>query len=180
MRTARFWAIPLAAVLWLAAAVLLWRTAVPADLELPELNAREVFGARQIDRSGEYERGLRLFWLGALLAELAVLALAVVLARRRRGGILAGMAIGAATLAAVWLVRLPFVLGAHWWRRRYGISRADYATILVDPWLERIGMLVAACAAIGLLMVLARRLSERWWLVGGPAFAALTALFLLF
>jgi STE24 endopeptidase len=178
-RTARFWAIPLAAVLWAAAAVLLWRTAVPADLELPELDAREVFGARHMERSGEYERGLRLFWLGALLAELAVLALAVVLARRRRGGILAGIAIGAATLAAVWLVRLPFVLGAHWWRRRYGISRADYATILVDPWLERIGTLVAACAAIGLLMLLARRLGERWWLVGGPAFATIAALFLL-
>lgn len=179
MRTARFWAIPLAAALWLAAAVLLWRTSVPADLELPELGAREVFGARHVERSGEYERGLRLFWLGALLAELAVLALAVVLARRRRGGILAGIAIGAATLVAVWLVRLPFVLGAHWWRRRYGISRADYATILIDPWLERIGTLVAACAAIGLVMVLARRLGERWWLVGGPAFAALAALFLL-
>jgi STE24 endopeptidase len=179
MRTARFWAIPLAAVLWLAAAVLLWRTTVPTDLELPELDAQEVFGARHVERSGVYERGLRLFWLGALLAELAVLALAVILARRRRGGILAGIAIGAATLAAVWLVRLPFVLGAHWWRRRYGISRADYATILVDPWLERIGTLVVACAAIGLLMVLARRLGERWWLVGGPAFAALAALFLL-
>ena len=159
--------------------MLLWRTSVPADLELPELDAREVFGARHVERSGEYERGLRLFWLGALLAELAVLALAVALARRRRGGILAGIAIGAATLVAVWLVRLPFVLGAHWWRRRYGISRADYATILIDPWLERIGTLVAACAAIGLVMVLARRLGERWWLVGGPAFAALAAFFLL-
>jgi STE24 endopeptidase len=179
MRTARFWAIPLAAVLWLAAAVLLWRTSVPANLEPPELDAREVFGARHVERSGEYERGLRLFWLGALLAELALLGLAVVLARRRLGGILAGIAIGAATLVAVWLVRLPFVLGAHWWRRRYGISRADYATILVDPWLERIGTLIAACAAIGLVMVLARRLGERWWLVGGPAFATLAALFLL-
>lgn len=179
MRTTRFWVIPLAAVLWLAAAVLLWRTSVPADLELPELDAREVFGARHVERSGEYEGGLRLFWLGALLAELAVLALAVVLARRRRGGILAGIAIGAATLVGVWLVRLPFVLGAHWWRRRYGISGADYATILLDPWLERIGTLVAAGAAIGLVMVLARRLGERWWVVGGPAFAAFGALFLL-
>ena len=87
--------------------------------------------------------------------------------------------LGAATLVAVWLARLPLVLLAHWWRRRYGISRADYGTILVDPWLERLGALAAACAAIALAMVLARRLGDRWWLAGGPAFAALGAAFLL-
>ena len=165
--------------MWLATAALLWRTSVPADLNLPELDPGQVFGAAQVERSGGFERGLRVFWLGALLAELAALAGAVVLTRRRRGGILAGIALAASTLVAVWLVRLPFVLGAHWWRRRYGISRADYTTILVDPWLERVGTLVAACAAIGLLMVAARRLGQEWWLVGGPAFAAVAALFRL-
>jgi STE24 endopeptidase len=181
-RTARFWAILVAAALWLAAAVLLWRTAVPTDLELSQLDAREVFGERQVERSGEYERGVRLFLLGALAAELATLALAVWLAPRwrwRRQAILGGIALGAATLVAVWLARLPFVLGAHWWRRRYGISRADYGTILLDPWLERLGTLAVACVAIGLLMLLARRLGRRWWLVGGPAFALFAALFLL-
>lgn len=178
-RTARFWAIALAAGLWLAAAALLWRTSVP-DLTLPDLEARDVFGQREIERSSEYERGLRLFWLGAVLSALATLALATWLARRSRArGILGGIVLGAATLAAVWLARLPFVLGAHWWRRRFGISRADYATILVDPWLERLGTLVAACAAIALVMILARAVGERWWLVGGPAFAALAALYLL-
>jgi STE24 endopeptidase len=109
-----------------------------------------------------------------------MLALAVWLAPRARGrGILAGLSLGAATLVAVWLVRLPFVLTAHWWRRRYGISRSDYGTILVDPWLERLGALAVACAAIALAMVLARRLGERWWLAGGPAFAVFAAVFLL-
>jgi STE24 endopeptidase len=99
--------------------------------------------------------------------------------RVRVRGILGGVALGATTLVAVWLARLPVVLTAHWWRRRYGISRSDYGTILVDPWLERLGVLAAACAAIALVMVLARRLGDRWWLVGGPAFAALGAAFLL-
>lgn len=178
-RTTRFWAIVAGIGLWLAAAWLLWRTSVPS-LDLTELDAREVFGDRQVERSERYERGLRLLWLGATAVELIVLWLAVLIAPRVRArGVLGAVAVGAATLVAVWLASLPFVLGAHWWRRRYGISRADYGTILVDPWLERIGALAAACVAIALFVLLARRLGERWWLVGGPAFAAFGAAFLL-
>ncbi len=165
--------------MWLAAGWLLWRTSVPA-LDLPDVDAREVFGARHVERSERYERGLRLFWLGATAIQLVVLVLAVWLAPRVRArGVLGAVALGAATLVAVWLARLPFVLGAQWWRRRYGISRADYGTILVDPWLERLGALAAACVAIALVVLLARRLGERWWLVGGPAFAVFGAAFLL-
>jgi STE24 endopeptidase len=179
-RTPRFWAIALAAGLWLVSAWFLWHTSVPTNLELPEVDAGEIFGSRHVERSAAYERGLRLFWLGAVAAELALLGLAAWLALRSRArGILGGVVLGAATLVGVWLIRLPFVLGAHWWRRRYGISRSDYGTILVDPWLERLGTLVVACAAIALVMVLARRLGERWWLAGGPAFAVLAALFLV-
>jgi STE24 endopeptidase len=178
-RTKGFWAIVAAAGLWLVAAVLLWRTSVPS-LDPPELDARDVFGARQVERSERYERGLRLFWLGATVVELVVLTLAVLVAPRVRArGVLGGVALGAATLVAAWLAVLPLVLGAHWWRRRYGISRADYGTILVDPWLERLGTLAAACVAIALFVLLARRLGDRWWLVGGPAFAAFGAAFLL-
>jgi STE24 endopeptidase len=179
-RTARFWAIAAAVGLWLAAAALLWRTSVPGDLRLPDLEARNLFDSAYLERSERYERGLRLFWLGALVVELAILGLAVWLAPKAKArGILGGVLLGGATLVAVWFVRLPFVLGAHWWRRRYGVSRADFETILVDPWLERLGTLAVACAAIALMMVLARRLGRRWWLAGGPAFAALAAVFLL-
>jgi STE24 endopeptidase len=178
-RTRRFWAIAVGAGLWLAAAWLLWRTSVPA-LDLPHVEARGVFGDRQLERSARYERGLRLLWLGATLMQLVVFVLAVVLAPRLRlRGVPGAVAIGALTLAAVWLAQLPFVLAAQWWRRRYGISRADYGTVLVDPWLERLGALAAACAAIALVVLLARWLGDRWWLVGGPAFAAFGAAFLL-
>jgi STE24 endopeptidase len=178
-RTARFWAILVAAGLWLAAAWLLWRTSVPA-LERPEVDPGAVFGERQLERSERYARGLRLFWLGATLTQLVVLLLAVRFAPRGRGrGVLGAVGLGALTLVTVWLASLPFLLGAHWWRRRYGISRADYGTILVDPWLERIGTLAAACVGIALVVWLAGRLGERWWLVGGPAFAAFGAAFLL-
>lgn len=165
--------------LWLATAWLLWRTSVPA-LDRSDVDPSAVFGERLQERSERYARGLRLFWLGATATGLLVLVLAVRLAPRARvRGVLGGVALGALTLAAVWVAQLPFALGAHWWRRRYGISRADYSTILLDPWLARIGTLAAACAAIGLVVWLARRLGERWWLVGGPAFAAFAAAFLL-
>jgi len=144
------------------------------------VDAPAVLAGPELERSERYGRGLRLLWLGATLAQLVVLGVATWLAPRTRvRGILGGMALGAATLVAVWLVRLPFVLGAQWWRRRYGVSRADYATILSDPWLERLGSLAVACAAIALVMVLARRLGDRWWLAGGPAFAVVGAAFLL-
>jgi STE24 endopeptidase len=178
-RTARFWAIAAGFGLWLAAAILLLRTSVP-ELHLPHVEASDVLGPPELERSERYGRGLRLLWLGAALAQLVVLGLAVWLAPRSRvRGILGGVALGAATLVAVWLARLPFVLAAQWWRRRYGTSRADYGTILVDPWLERLGSLAVACAAIALVMVLARRLGDRWWIAGGPVFAAVGAAFLL-
>jgi STE24 endopeptidase len=179
-RTKRLWVIAAAAVLWVVAALLLWRTAVPFGLELPHVPARDVLAPAQLERSERFQRGLRLFWIGATVAGLLALVAAVLLTRRmRRRGIVEGVALGGATLVAVWLVQLPFVLGAHWWRRRYGISRADYGIILVDPWLEWLGGLAAACAAIAVVMLLARRLGDRWWLVGGPAFALLASAFLL-
>jgi STE24 endopeptidase len=179
-RTTRFWAILAGIGLWVVAAVLLWRTSVPTNLRLPHVDAREVLGPPTLERSERYQRGLRLLWLGSVAVELAALGLIVWLSRRVwLRGIMAGVALGAVTLVAVWLAGLPFVLAAHWWRRRYGISRSDYATILVDPWLERVGMLAVACVAIAFVMLLARRLGAHWWLAGGPAFAAFGAAFLL-
>ncbi|HEX7256300.1 MAG TPA: M48 family metalloprotease [Gaiellaceae bacterium] len=168
-----------AAAGWVAAAALLWRTEVP-DLSLPDVDPASVFPPEYLDRSERYHRFHRVNWVLATVVQLLVLYGCVRLSPRFGArGIRGGVALGAATLVAVWLAGLPFVLAAHWWRRRYDVSDADYATILVDPWLERIGGLVAAAAAIALLMLLARRLGERWWLVGGPAFAAVGAAFLL-
>ncbi len=139
-----------------------------------------MFTDEYLERSDRYARFNRVNWLLATLVQLAVLVVCVRLAPRfRPRGIPGGVALGLGTLVAVWLAGLPFVLAGHWWRRRYDVSDADYATILVDPWLERIGGLVVAGVALALLMLLARRLGDRWWLVGGPAFAVVGAAFLL-
>jgi STE24 endopeptidase len=179
IRTARFWGIALGAGLWLAVAAFLWRTDVP-DLVVPEVDPRAVFGERHVERSARYERFLRGNWLAATVVELAVLvAVALLAPRLRLRRLVHGVAVAAATFAVLFVAALPFGLAAHWWRRRYGVSAADYSTILLDPWLERIGSLVAACGAVALFMLLARRLGERWWLVGGPAFALVAAALLL-
>ena len=164
---------------WLAAAALLWQTVVP-DLDLVRIDPAQVFSAEYLERSARYERFHRINWALATLVQVVVLIAAARLAPRFRvRGIRGGVVLGAGTLVAVWVARLPFVLAAHWWRRRYGISDAGYGTILVDPWLERVGGLLAAATAIALFMLLARRLGDRWWLVGGPAFALVGSAFLL-
>ncbi len=164
---------------WLAAAALLWQTAVP-DLDVVRLDPAQVFSGEHLERSERYEAFHLTNWGLAALVEIAVLVAVVRLAPRFRGrGLVGGVALGVGALGAGWLARLPFVIAAQWWRRRYGVSDAGYGTILVDPWLERIGGLAAAAGAIGLFMLLARRLGDRWWVVGGPAFALVGSLFLL-
>lgn len=164
---------------WFAAAALLWRTAVP-DLDVVPLDPAQIFSSEHLERSARYEGFHRVNWALASFVQIGVLLAVVRLAPRFRWrGIVGGIALGAGTLVAVWLARLPFVIAAHWWRRRYDVSDAGYGTILVDPWLERIGGLAAAAGAIGLFMLLARRLGDRWWVVGGPAFALVGSLFLL-
>jgi STE24 endopeptidase len=179
-RTGRFWAIGLAAAAWLLTAWLLWRTSVPGDLDPVDVAPAEVFSPSHLERSDRYERFLRANWAVATLVQIAVLVFFVWLAPRvRLRGIPGGVALGVGALIAVWLATLPFVLAAHWWRRRYDVSDAGYGTILVDPWLERIGGLAVAAAAVALFMLLARRLGDRWWLVGGPVFALVGSVFLL-
>lgn len=179
IRTLRFWVIGALAAGWLAAAVLLWQTAVP-DLDVVRLDPSQVFSREYLARSERYESFHRTNWALAAFAQIGVLMAVVRFAPLfRRRGLAGGIALGAGSLVAAWLARLPFVIAAQWWRRRYGVSDAGYGTILVDPWLERIGGLVAAAAAIGLFMLLARRMGDRWWIVGGPAFALVGSLFLL-
>src|ERR671923_1816598 len=180
IRTRRFWVIGTVAAGWLVAAALLWQTVVPEGLRLRDISASEDFSASYLARSGRYQDFLRWNWLAATVIELVVLVLFVRFGRRfRLRGIMEGVALGVMALVAVWLAGLPFVLAAQWWRRRYDVSDAGYGTILVDPWLQRLGTLAAAAAAIAFFMALARRLGDRWWLVGGPAFGVVGAAFVL-
>src|SRR5919106_3876207 len=121
---------------WAAAAVLLWRTEVPGGLELPDLDASAEFGARHLEETADYARFHRVNWVLATIAQLAVLAVLCVRPPRLKGGLVTrGAGLLLLALAAIWLVRLPFGLAGHWWRRRYGISNQAYVDWLVSPWL---------------------------------------------
>lgn len=169
---------------WLGAALLLWRTSVPSGLDLPELDARAFFSARELARHERYERFLRALFLPAVLLQGAVLVGLVVAARRllRRlpfHPVVQGVLLALAAAVGVWLARLPVGVTAHWWRRRYGVARQDYLEWLVDPWLELAAEAAVTCGAVAVAMVLAARLGPRWWLAGAPLVAALAAVVVL-
>jgi STE24 endopeptidase len=162
---------------WLGAAALLWRTSVPADLDLPELEPRDYFSDRELDRHERYESVLRGLFVAAVSLQAAVLVGLVLAAPRlaRRlpfRPVVQGVLLAFATVAGLWLARLPVGIVAHWWRRRYGIARQDYLEWLVDPWLELTAQAAVTCSAVAVAMMLAARLGPRWWLAGAPFFAA--------
>jgi STE24 endopeptidase len=170
----------IAAGSWLAAAALLWRTAVPEGLDLPHVDADAVFGARAVEESADYRRFLRTVWAGLAASQLAALAAlawrAPALERRLRGpALVRGIQLGLASVVLLWVVWLPFGIAALWWRRRHDISHLGYGDLLLEPWPRYLGQVLVTAGAVAVAMALARRFGRRWWLLGGPAFVAIGA-----
>ena len=163
-------------------AILLHPTAVPSDLSLPAIDAREVFGADLVARAERYERFLYVDWV---LAQIALLAVLVIYARRgvafmresAAGPIGTGMLLGMLGLAIVWLVGIPFRLAAHWWNRRYGQTNLDYLSWLVEDWTVLGAQFLSICLALLIVMGIARRVGDNWWLPGAAVFVAIASLF---
>lgn len=167
-----------------AGAWLLSRRALPEGLVLPDLDARAVFGAELVARAERYERFLDLTRAAGELAVLAALALyarrGAALARESAAGpIGTGMLLGMLGLAIAWLAGVPFSLAALWWERRHGVSEMGYLEWLVHDWALLGGEFLSVSLALLVVMGLARRLGERWWLPGAAVFVAIAALFTL-
>ena len=182
-RAAGLAALALAAVAWALLALLLWRSSrVPSSLRLPQVRVADLFTAHQLAGARAFERFLRIDWL---LSELALVAVLAVYARRgarfaresAAGRIGTGLLLGMLGLGLVWLVQLPFGLAGLWWERRHGIAYESYGEWALGGWLGLAGAFLFVCAALVIVMGLARVLGARWWLVGGPVFVALAALF---
>src|SRR5438034_2307873 len=131
--------IAVGAAVWAALAVLLWRTPVPADLHVPHLGERAVFGAGLVRRAERYERFLDWDWVFGTLAALA--AYAVMLRRGRElasrlglRDVNAAIVVGVVTFSVVWTATLPFALAAVWWEKRHDILRESYVEALTTAW----------------------------------------------
>ena len=163
-------------------AFLLYPTAVPDDLALPAVDVDAVFGPGFVDEAKRYERVFYVLWV---LAQVALLLTLWLYARRgvafvresSAGPIGTGMLPGMLGLGIVWLVPLPFRLVAHWWARRNEQSELGYLDWLFEDWAILGAQFLSVCIALLVVMGLARRLGDRWWLPGAAVFVSIAALF---
>lgn len=178
----RIGAVTLAAALWALAAVLLWRSRVPGDLELPPLDEVDFVSARTIARAADYERVVLWVLIGSILAQLATLAIMAWRAPRTArsiglGPIGTGVVVGLVTMLAAWAAGIPFTAVLTWWDRRHDLSEEGYVEAVLAPYAELFGLTVTALVTIVAVMWLARKLGRLWWLAGAPAFAAIATTF---
>jgi STE24 endopeptidase len=169
MRIVRPATIVAALVVWLLAAALLWRTKVPADLNLPSLDAPRVFGGDAVRAGVRFDRFFEIEWVLATVASLATLA---VFARRGPrlvrslglGPVNAGIITAVLAGVLLWAVSLPFDIAAAWWSRRHGILQESWSEIVFSP----LGGLYEATAVTTLVfavvLLLAKRFLQNWWI----------------
>ncbi len=93
------------------------------------------------------------------------------------GPIGTGMLLGMLGLGIVWLVGLPFRIAAHWWTRRHDQSDLGYLDWIVEDWTILAAQFLSICLALLIVMGLARKLGEHWWLPGAAVFVGIAALF---
>jgi STE24 endopeptidase len=167
---------------WIVAVALLWRTSVPTDLQLHGTDVHRYFSSAQLAQAARYDRFLYVLWGLHLLA--TVVALVVLTLRAPRlarsiglGPVGTGVIVGMVMLVTLWFVSLPFGFAEQWWAARHGLAPHDYVAWLVAPWATLSFEALFALTAIVIVMALASRLGDRWWLVGAPVFAALALAF---
>src|SRR5262249_34791307 len=164
------------------AAFVLYPSAVPDDLRLGPVDVGHGFGAAVVARANRYER---FFYVDWALAQVALLVTLVLYARRgiafakesAAGPIGTGMLLGMLGLGIVWLVELPFGIAAHWWERHNGQSKLGDLEWAFQNWAVLAPEVISICFALLVVMSLARRLGERWWLPGAAVFVAIGAFF---
>jgi STE24 endopeptidase len=172
----------LAAALWLLAAWFLWRSSVPADLSLPDLDPRHYFTAEELAKTERYERFIR---IDLVLSTIATIAALAVFSRRAPqfarntglGPIGAGLIVGMIVLIILWAVDLPFSIALRWWADRHGLTKGSWADWLIDPWAELGGAVAFVMLQIVVIMGFARRFPRHWWLPVTPIFLALAVAF---
>jgi STE24 endopeptidase len=180
------WAVATIALLgigWLASGWYLWRTRVPGDLDLPDLNPRRYFSAAELDETADYERFVRIVILLSILA--TIVALLFLIRRMPRlarntglGPIGAGMIVGMVMLVVLWAVDLPFAILLRWWDERHDLAEGSWIDWLFEPYAVLGGSVVYVMLVIAVVMGFARKFPRMWWIPVPPVFLVLTALFI--
>ena len=170
------------AVLWIVAAVFLYRTSVPSGLSLPDINPSDYWSAHELDRAESFELFLTVDRLLAVLATAVALFILAVWApgfarRTGLGAVSAGIIVGMVTIVVIWAVSIPFSLAEQWWYRRHGLSRESYLEWLVAPWGELGALAILALFLIAVTMALARWIGRFWWIAAAPVFIAVASFF---
>jgi STE24 endopeptidase len=167
---------------WLIAAFFLWRTTVPSGVDVGGLDMHRFFSAREIERAADYQRFLVVLRLLQLVATIVAL---YVLSRRTPrlvrtlglGRIGAGVIVAMLILVTLWFISLPFGFVAQWWNARHGLAPHDYVSWIFEPWALLTFEALYALVFVVIVLSLAGWLGDRWWIVGGPVFVAMAALF---
>jgi STE24 endopeptidase len=167
---------------WLAAASLLWQTAVPDDLVLPTIDPEAGLGESVVEEAEDFEAFLRWSFVASQLAALAVLAVyawrGARFARESAAGrIGTGMLLGMLGLALVWLSQLPFQLLELWWLRRHQLWNAGYVDWFLESWAVLGAEFLFICLWLLITMALAAIFRRSWWLAAVPVFVGLALLF---
>jgi STE24 endopeptidase len=155
---------------------------VPSGLDLPALNVRDYFTQKQLADATSFERFLA---IDALCAQVALVIVLAFYARGYRrftgesaaGRIGTGLLLGMLAFAFVWLAQLPFGFAATAWERSHGVSKVGYFEWALDSWFALGGRFLFICAAIAIVMALARPFRRTWWIPGGAVFTGLALLF---
>src|SRR5437867_12046767 len=167
---------------WLGAAYLLWRTSVPASLDVSGLDPHRYFSSAELTRAARFERFEYVLW--ALQVMATIVALAVLSRRSPRlvrtlglGRVGSGVIVGMLMLVTLWFVQLPFGFLSQWWDARHGLAPHDYFAWILAPWAVLSSEALSALATIAIVMGLAGKLGDRWWIAGAPAFTAIVFVF---
>ena len=158
---------------------------MPSSLNVGGLDAHRFFSARELRRAADYQRFVDVLW--ALHVVATIVALAVLSRRAPRlvrtfglGRIGAGVIVAMLILVTLWFVSLPFGFAAQWWDSRHGLAPHDYVSWIFAPWATLASEALYVLVFVVIVLGLAGRFGDRWWLIGGPIFVLFAALFVFF
>jgi STE24 endopeptidase len=164
------------------AVVFLAGSTVPSGLDLPRVDVEETFGADVVEEARDFERVTRLFFVLGEVTVLAVLGFYAWFGPRltresAAGRIGTGMLLGMLGLGILWLAQIPIGVLDLWWQRKHDLVETGYLEWIIGSWLALGGEFLFICLALLIVMAIAGWLRDRWWILGGPVFVGLVALF---